>query len=45
MNKRKYSVYGYASTAVLLNPAENNIFRERNHCLPKSKQSIPKLDI
>jgi hypothetical protein len=45
MNKRIYSVYGYASTAVLLNTAGNNIHREHNHCFPKSKQCIPKLDI
>jgi hypothetical protein len=45
MNKRRYSVYGYVSTAVLLYTAENNIHREHNHCVPKSKQYIPKLDI
>jgi hypothetical protein len=37
MNKKKYSVYGHASTAVLSYTAKNNIHRERSHCLPKSK--------
>jgi hypothetical protein len=36
-NKMKYSAYDYASTAILLYTATNNIHRERSHCFPKSK--------